>query len=340
MEERNKKTELLVGLFLFVGLLLLGALILQFGNVKEIFKTTYEITAPFPDGTGIKNGTPVMLGGSKVGEVPRKPVLNAEFNGVIIALEVYDTVKIPADSKFSIATSGLLGDSYIEIRTTGKPATDYIPHGAVIPKESVTTSGGLGGLQDTAQDIGKKIDVAIEDIRAAVGDLRLSLKRINEGALSEESSEHLKSILASFNSTMLRVDQKMLSEDTATDVRAAISSFKAAAASLESSMKKLDPAIAKVDSVMSRADTVMVSADSAMKSIDASAGALGKVATDIRKGNGLLPALIYDPSIKTEFKQLITNLRQRGILFYKDRPADAAPEAAPVKPPMSGPRKR
>jgi len=336
MEERNKKTELLVGMFLFVGLALLALLILQFGSVKEIFKTTYEVTVPFPDGTGIKEGTPVMLGGSKIGNVPRKPALNADFNGVVIPLEIYATVKIPADSKFSIGTAGLLGDSYIEIRTTGLATTDYIPHGAVLTKENVTSSGGLGGLQDTAQNIGKKVDVAIEDIRAAVADLRLSLKRVNEGALSEKSGEDLKSILSHFNATITRVDERMLGEETTAQVREAVASFKDAANSLETSIKKLDPAVAKVESVVTRADAVMVSADSAMKSIDASSGAIGKVANDLRKGNGLLPALIYDASLKSEFSQLITNLRQRGILFYKDKPSEVVP---PAKPPVGSSRR-
>jgi phospholipid/cholesterol/gamma-HCH transport system substrate-binding protein len=130
------------------------------------------------------------------------------------------------------------------------------------------------------------------------------------------------------------VDEKILGNDTTKQVQDAVASFKNAAASLESSMKKLDPAIAKVDGVVTRADAVMVSADSAMKSIDASSTALGKVATDIRKGNGLLPALIYDDGLKTEFKLLITNLRQRGILFYKDK-AEEAP-AGNTRPPMRG----
>ena len=36
MDERDKKTELLVGLFLFVGLIMLALLILQFGSVRSL----------------------------------------------------------------------------------------------------------------------------------------------------------------------------------------------------------------------------------------------------------------------------------------------------------------
>jgi phospholipid/cholesterol/gamma-HCH transport system substrate-binding protein len=335
MEERDKKTELLVGLFLTIGLLLLGLLILQFGSVRELFKHTYEITVPFPDGTGIKDGTPVMLGGSKVGKVPRRPTLNENFNGVIIALEIYETVKIPSDAKFGIGTAGLLGDSYIEIRPTGKETKDYIPAGKEIPKENVAGSGGIGALGDTAKDLGKKVDVAIDDIRLAVADLRVALKKINEGALADKNMEELKGSFAHLNSVLTRLDEKTLNDETSKHVKEAVASFKEAAKSLETSVKKLDPAFTKIEGVVDKADTVMVSADKAMKSIDESAAALGKIGDDLRKGNGLLPALIHDRALKNEFSMLITNLRQRGVLWYKDKAGD---EQA-VKPPMMGPKR-
>lgn len=331
MEERDKKTELLVGLFLTVGLLLLGLLILQFGSVRELFKHTYEITVPFPDGTGIKDGTPVLLGGSKVGKVPRRPTLNQAFNGVIISLEIYETVKIPTDAKFGIGTSGLLGDSYIEIRPTGKPATDYIQPGTALTSDNVAGSSGMSALGDTAKELSKSLDAALVDIRAAIGDLRISLKKVNDGALSETNMEELKGSFAHLNSVLTRLDEKTLSDETSKNVTDAVAAFKEAAKSLEASVKKLDPAFTKLDGVVAKADTVMVSADKAMKSIDESAAALGKVGTDLRKGEGLLPALIHDRTLKNEFSMLITNLRQRGVLWYKDR----AGEEQATKPPLA-----
>lgn len=336
MEERDRKTELLVGLFLFVGLLLMAALILQFGSVRELFKDSYNLSVEFPDGTGIKEGTPVMLGGSRVGKVTAKPALNASFNGVIIALEVYETARIPSDSKFGIGTSGLLGDSYIEIKTTGKPATAYLEPNAHIKGE---TSAGLAGLQNSAEQIAAKVDVALEEIHKAVADLRVSLQRINEGALSQESMKDAKESFSKLNSILTRMDEQTLGEQTSKDVKEAVHSFKEAARSLEAAVKKLEPAFTKIDSVVAKADTVMTSADGAMKSIDESADTIGRVANDLRRGEGLLPALINDSALKTDFKNLISNLRQRGVLFYKDKSeeADTPPRRqSRPNPPLSG----
>jgi phospholipid/cholesterol/gamma-HCH transport system substrate-binding protein len=47
MIDSDKKTEMLVGLFLFVGLLLLGGSFSMFGRVREVFKDTYHLQVPF-----------------------------------------------------------------------------------------------------------------------------------------------------------------------------------------------------------------------------------------------------------------------------------------------------
>jgi phospholipid/cholesterol/gamma-HCH transport system substrate-binding protein len=326
MEERDKKTELLVGLFLTFGLLLLGMLVLQFGSVRELFKTSYEITVPFPDGTGIRDGTPVRLGGSKVGKVPRQPVLDADFKGVLITLEIYDHVKIPKDAKFGIGTAGLLGDSFIEIRTTGTESEAYIEPGSQLPKENVVGATGLGALQDSAKDLGKQAEDVLAEIKLAVKDLRVSLDKINGKALGDENMNELKESFAHLNSVLKRLDEKTLGEETSKDVKEAVASFKAAAKSMEEAAKKFDPIVTKIDSASGKidsaagkADTVMANADKAIKSIDEAADSLGKVGTDLRKGEGLLPALIHDRTLKNEFSMLISNLRQKGVLWYKDK---------------------
>jgi phospholipid/cholesterol/gamma-HCH transport system substrate-binding protein len=326
MEERDKKTELLVGLFLTIGLLLIALLVLQFGSVRELFKTSYEITVPFPDGTGIRDGTPVRLGGSKVGKVPRQPVLDADFKGVLITLEIYDSVKIPKDAKFGIGTAGLLGDSFIEIRTTGTQAQTYIEPGTQLPKENVVGATGLGALQDSAKDLGKQAEDVLAEIKLAVKDLRVSLDKINGKALGDENMTELKESFAHLNSVLKRLDEKTLGEETSKDVKEAVASFKAAAKSMEDAAKKFDPIVTKIDSASGKidsaagkADVVMGNADKAIKSIDEAADSLGKVGADLRKGEGLLPALIHDRTLKNEFSMLISNLRQKGVLWYKDK---------------------
>lgn len=337
MDERDKKTELLVGLFLTIGLMLLGTLILQFSSVREAFKGTYAIRVTLPDGTGVKEGTPVLLGGRKIGKASDKPSFNSTFTGVIIPLKIYSDIKIPADAKFSIGTSGLLGDAFLEIKPSGKASVNFVAPDTEIQG---TPAGGLGALQSRAQEMSEKMDLALEDIRAAVKDLRETMKRLNEGVLSDTATKDLKESFKHLNSVVTRLDEKTLGDDTSADLKSAVASLKSAARTFEDSVKKLDPAFSKIDSIAGKADKVMDSADAAMKSIDKSADTIGDAAEDIRKGEGLLPALMKDAELKAEFKNLITNLREHGVLFYRDhsdkREAAAAAQRPRAPRPLTG----
>jgi virulence factor Mce-like protein len=324
MDERDKKTELLVGLFLTVGLLLLGLLILQFGSIRELFKGSYTITLPLPDATGIKAGSPVMLGGSRIGKVSKTPDLNATFNGVTILLDIYKDKKIPADAKFALGTSGLLGDTFILIKPSGKAAQTYIETHATIPEENIVKSTGLTDLQETAKEVGGKVEVALEDIRGAVKDLRESLKKLNEGALSDSATKDIKETFRHLNDVVTRIDTKIFGEQTSADIKDAVASLKNAAKSFEDGVKKLDPAFEKVDkasdylkSTTGKLDKFVDNADAAVKSVD-------RTAASMRTGSGLLPALMNDPQMKNEMRMLITNLREHGVLWYRDSAGKAA----------------
>ena len=325
MEERDKKTELLVGLFLLVGMLLLGVLILRFGSVLEYFKTTYEITVPFPDAAGVKQGTPVVLGGSKIGKVPRMPQLNDQFNGVIIPLEIYDDKKIPADSKFTIGTSGLLGDSFIEIRTSGKAPDKYITPGTFITKESVGTGGGLGALQDSASQISKKADLVMDDLRSALVDIKEMVMKVNKDALGPQTIKEFNESIQHLNSTMTRVDTKVLGDENSNNLKTAIAelkdaatSFKNVAQNLDTQTKRLGPMFDKLDPAISKADNVMTDLDASLKSIKVVADNLGVATKGMKSGDGLLKALFSDEKLKTDFKDLVSNIKRNGVLFYKD----------------------
>lgn len=348
MEERDKRTELLVGLFLFVGLLLLGGLILQFGSVRELLKTTYEITVPFPSATGVREGTPIMLGGSKIGKVPRMPKLNEQFNGVIIDLEIYHDKKIPKDAKFSIGTAGLLGDSYIEIRPSGKDTESYIEPGTVLTSESVAGSGGLGALQDTASQVGKKADLVMDDMRYVLGDIRETLAKVNKDALSADTIKHFKDSIEHLNGTMTRMDAKVLGDENTQNLKETIEELKKAAAgfantahNLEVQSKRLEPIFDKLDPIVTKADKVMTTMDSSLKSLKTFADNLVTSTKGPKGGggDGLLKALLVDEQLRDDFKELISNLKRNGVLFYKDNASRLKAEEQQQQPsaPARGP---
>jgi ABC-type transporter Mla subunit MlaD len=324
MIDSDKKTEMLVGLFLFVGLLLLGGLILQFGRVREVFKDTYELRVAFPNASGIKEGSPVFLGGSRVGKVKNKPKLNTTFSGVIIDLELFKDVMIPADATFAVGSAGLMGDALIEIKPSGKETDVFLPHDydQIIEGEK---AGGLSDLQSTAKNVGDKVDVVLDEVKIALQDVKQAMSKINKGALADTTIQDFKEGMEHLNSTLKRVDEKVLGEDNAltlktalTDLKDAAASFKSAAKNVEDSSRKLGPMFDKLDPAIAKADKVMTTADESLQSIKKAADSFSAAAANISSSKGLLGALMNDQRLMADFRDLIYNFKVNGPLWYKD----------------------
>jgi phospholipid/cholesterol/gamma-HCH transport system substrate-binding protein len=322
----SRKQEFLVGLFLLFGLLMVGVIVLQFGRVQEAFRDTYRLKVTFPNAPGIKNSSPIYLGGSRIGRVHGNPLLKKDSSGVIVELEIYQDKLIPIDATFNVGTVGLMGDALIDIKIkeTGQPITEFYSfnHKEIIVGSSAS---GLAGLQDSAESVAAKVDKAIDDLRAVLVDVQAVAKRVNEETLTEHVAQDFRSSMEHLKNTMTRVDEQVLGAQNTETLTSAINSvneaaenFKKAAANLEGSSTKIDSLIEKLDSPVAKLDKVMDNANQTLDSIRKGADDFAGVARSIRTGPGLMAALLSDPELKSEFSDLISNLKRRGFVFYRD----------------------
>jgi phospholipid/cholesterol/gamma-HCH transport system substrate-binding protein len=274
MAGQDKGLEFKVGAFVFVGLSLLAALVVQFGRIGEGFKTYYALTVRFADASGLLKGSDVLLAGAKIGRVSGGPRLVREGNGVEVPLRIYDYVKVPAGSKFSVGSSGLLGDRFVNVvMPAGKP-TSFVPKNSTIEGTRET------GLDDLTREGG-----------ALVTDLRATVARLNQEALSSENMQNLKGTFDHLN---------------------------VATASLSDSSKKLDGVIEKANSAMSSmgkdADDLQLVIADARKTVQSAT----EVFREAKEGKGLIPALLTNQDLANDLRALISNLRAHGVLFYRD----------------------
>src|SRR5437660_6812949 len=130
MNRHERGLEFKVGAFVFVGLAMLGALIVQFGRLGEGFKTYYTITVRFNDACGLLKGTDVLLAGARIGKVAGCPKLVREGGGVAVPLKIYDYIKIPEGTKFTVGSSGLLGDRFVNVTMPSGQPKAYLPPNA------------------------------------------------------------------------------------------------------------------------------------------------------------------------------------------------------------------
>lgn len=117
------KVELKVGIFVFIGLVILAIFILRIGDFKFL-ASGYPVRVTFGFANGVKVGAPVRFAGIDVGEVKKINFLyNLEQQKTKVEIVGWITrkVSIPADSTVWVNTLGLLGEKYIEII----PGKDY-----------------------------------------------------------------------------------------------------------------------------------------------------------------------------------------------------------------------
>ena len=77
----DRALELKVGIFVAIGLAMIGGFVLKFGRLGEGFKIYYDLTVRFKDASGLLKGSDVVLSGAKIGRVSGGPRLLSEGGG-------------------------------------------------------------------------------------------------------------------------------------------------------------------------------------------------------------------------------------------------------------------
>lgn len=106
--------ELLVGIFVLLGLAAVAYLTLKLGSGSLVGGDTYLVEARFANAGGLHNGSSVLVAGVTVGRVEGVRIDPADFSA-IATLRVLSGLKLPTDSMASIKTSGLIGDKFVSL---------------------------------------------------------------------------------------------------------------------------------------------------------------------------------------------------------------------------------
>src|SRR6266481_4084518 len=189
MNRHERGLEFKVGIFVFVGLAMLGALVVQFGRLGEGFKTYYTLTVRFNDASGVLKGTDVLLAGARIGKVAGAPRLVREGSGIAVPLKIYDYIKIPEGTKFTVGSSGLLGDRFVNVT---------MPPGQ--PKAYLQPNAYISGARETGiDDLTREGGALVNDLRGTVQKVDTTMTKLNQETLSSTNMENLKASMEHLN---------------------------------------------------------------------------------------------------------------------------------------------
>src|SRR3974390_889185 len=110
--------ETAVGIFVVIGLILVGYMTVKLGKLSILSDTTYPLYARFSDVTGLKAGSPVDMYGIQIGRVDK---LTMDLKAVqpLVEFKIRKDIRVYDDAIASIKTEGLLGERYITLDPGG-----------------------------------------------------------------------------------------------------------------------------------------------------------------------------------------------------------------------------
>ena len=174
--DKQKFSNLKVGLTVFIGLVIFFIFILLVGIEGQYFSQSYHLKIFVENVEGLANGSMVTLGGLKVGSIDKMEFANRNGkNGIDITLNILKDYKdqITKQSTASISTKGLLGDKFINI-SLGQPGDKPLDEDAFVPVEPTLSLDVLS----------EKIEPSIEDFSR----LMLNLRMISDTIMNGNSS--------------------------------------------------------------------------------------------------------------------------------------------------------
>jgi len=282
MTERSN--NLRVGIFVAIGLLAIALMVVYFGRFGESVRGYYRIRVEYPNASGIYKGASVLLAGAKIGSVENNPVILPEMDGVYVTLRIFEEVHIPSAAQFTIGSSGLLGDRFIQI-VLGKDAKSSAPiqPGAVVQGKG---ESGIGDVTESAAAL-------LSDIQEAVGNINKVAQKLNSDVFKETS-------IANLNATL--------------------SNLKETSASFADASKKISGVVEKAEGAVETGQQTFASAKSAADDLKKAIADARSLIQQAKQGRGALGVLLSDREMAENLKALVANLPRNGVLWYKDRP--------------------
>ncbi len=214
--------ELKVGLFVFLGIAILGVVVFLIGDERRLFSRHIFDETTFSDVEGLKTGAPVRMNGIDVGTVTfvshgmelGDPRIHVGMNVVRS-----EAVRIRVDAVAKIVNKGLLGDKMVEVvaGSGGARSLDDTTIQGQDPTDLSSMLGDVGSIAKKAdavlgnlERVSKNLaDEKLQgDVRSSLHSLAILMQKMAEGKgyvsrlLSDpEEAERLSHTVANFEKT-------------------------------------------------------------------------------------------------------------------------------------------
>ena len=310
----KKRLEWKVGAFVFIGLVVLGILLLQFSRGTSLFRPTYNLFLKAKNVGGLKPHASVLMSGVQVGIVS-DITLNPEGTNVTITLKIYHQYVIHKDARIVIEQSGFLGDQYVAVVPTRNEGDVWHPEDHPVGEEPFNlqeVARSAAGFLQRVDQTTKSLDDAIADVRRLV---------LNEQTLTNLAATVANARIASEHAVAAVDNVNSLVQTNTPAVAAAVSNVVYFSQQLDGFAGDLKEILATNGATL----------NASMKNIESSTVVLKNVLEDVQSGKGLAGNVLRNEQLATNVDMIVanlsvttSNLNRLGLwhfLWHKEIPA-------------------
>lgn len=337
---KEVRLELIVGSFVFIVFLMLGAFTIMLTR-ENIFRKHYTVIVKFANISTLRVGDNVVIRGMPVGKIKE---LDLKDDGIKVVCSLSEPVVIRADYKVKIISTSMLGGKALQIET-GSTQAKQLPENTRLeglePIDLVDEASETIALIRRGLDEGK----VVENVQASAQSLRDIMRKIDSGdgllgRLINDASmaEDVKAVTEQLKVVAGRIERgegtlgKLMSADDSiyTNLAATVASLKTVAERVERGegtlgrllgtddtvYRDLQAAVASIKTVTERfekgeglAGKLFSGDDTLYRDLRDTVAALKSTAEKIDKGTGTLGKLINEDAVYQDLKTTVAELK-------------------------------
>lgn len=325
-EAAQRRRDVIVGIFVLVGLAALGWMIFKFGDLPTAITRikSFKIYVQFPTAPGVAKDTPVRFTGYQIGRVTHvmapevRTDLNTgkEYHQTLCVLSINKKyVDIPCNVEVKLMTRGL-GSSYIELKVDPSklPAPLQDPND---PYSCFLRNGMLlqGSTGMTSEFFPEESQQMLNDL---ITDIRAFIANANDIIGDPNNKKNLKTTMAHLSDATGHLTAA-LDEATLTmrDARKTLEDFRHLAATGTDTLKNADVkaerlvvSMVNTSNELSRAVAQM---RLAMEKVNSGDGTAGRLINDGRLYESLLEDTAQLNVLLKDLKDLIDKINTKGL---------------------------
>lgn len=263
---------------------------------KDFFSESNKYYVVYQNINGLNKSNPVIVNGFNVGRVSDIKIMQNKNNQVLVELDVGGDI-ILGDSTIAMLTSeGFLADKAIllKIGDISKP---------------------LKNGDTLVSDVDKGIQALFERAEPLTDNLSITIGRINEILLGlEGAGEDVKTVLQSFNKTLLHVNDLMNTNNA--KVGRTFNNINSLLVNIDGKVEKIDPILENVNKSLEKINALQLEAT--LATLNKTMDELTNVIKSINEGNGTVTKLLKEDTLYQNLNKAMVDLDKLLIHFNEN----------------------